>query len=354
MILKYSYFKNILRLTKMLAIPSVTFALLSCNGESGKLNDSGNGNAADIYRVFLSEIRSEHDLTFEELAALLEQWEAITDSALTFSHQDTTHRVHTETFRETIMLRDSICSEFSRLAVSKERSYNEILDLKERFTPYGEDEELHLSVEKIRPFFDSLDNQKPYRGDKGQVLSAYRTLLTRTLEKGIHSRKDLTEFIRKEDAVFRAFLNILHDLGETVMTDISNDTGKCCSEIFYAAEREEISYKEAMIYMTLRTNRRVIQNARSCLDDTRRGYVNNASQAHVYVWMILHPYISLNGLCMDMLSEKERKELDRIAMDTPEAFEVLCRLLPSQNARLDELPGMLMGIIIESMLNGQQ
>ena len=33
------------------------------------------------------------------------------------------------------------------------------------------------------------------------------------------------------------------------MADITCDTEKCCSEVFLAAGRKEITYKEALIYM---------------------------------------------------------------------------------------------------------
>ena len=106
------------------------------------------------------------------------------------------------------------------------------------------------------------------------------------------------------------------------MADITRDTEKCCSEVFLAAGRKEITYKEALIYMALRADRRLIQNVRTCLDDIHRGEIATPEQAHAYIWMILQPYASL---------------------------ETLRKILSSENNRLDELPGMLMEIFIASL-----
>jgi hypothetical protein len=235
------------------------------------------------------------------------------------------------------------------LTLSKPRTYKEVLSLKERFSPYAGDVELHRSAEEIRPFFAALDKRPAYRGNKEQTLSAYRKLLAGTLNDGIHDSRDLKRFIEKEDAVFRAFLSGLHDSGSANMADITCDTEKCCSEVFLAAGRKEITYKEALIYMALRADRRLIQNVRTCLDDIHRGEVATPEQAHAYIWMILQPYASLDGLCMTLLSPEDKKALDRIATETPGAFETLRKILPSERNRLDELPGMLMEIFIASL-----
>lgn len=153
------------------------------------------------------------------------------------------------------------------------------------------------------------------------------------------------EFIEKEDAVYRAFLVGLHDLGQANVSDITRDTEKCCSEIFLAAQRKEITYKEATTCMAMRTNRRLIQNVRTCLDDIRRGMVKSPQQAHAYIWMILQPYVLLDDFCMMLLSPEDKAALDEIAEETPRAFETLHQVLQSDSNRLPELPGNAHGNI---------
>lgn len=246
-------------------------------------------------------------------------------------------------------LHDSIRTEFTRLALSKPRTYQEVLALKERFSPYAADKELHRAAEEIRPFFASLDNRPACRGNKRQIHSLYRALLAETLRNGIHDHDDLTTFIEKEDAVFRAFLSYLYDFDNANTTDITRATERCCSQVFLAAERKEITYQEAMIYLAMRTNRRLIQNVQTCIDNIQNKKVKTPAQAHAYIWMLLQPYASLDGFCMALLAPGDRKYLDRIAAQTPAAFEALGKILQSKGNRLDELPGMLMEIFIHTL-----
>ena len=65
--------------------------------------------------------------------------------------------------------------------------------------------------------------------------------------------------------------------------------------------------------------------------------------------MLVQPYASLDGFFLTLLSDRERKQLDRMAAQTPAAFKALSRTLQSESARLDELPGMLMEIFIYTL-----
>lgn len=346
---KISYLNIILSAAGISVMSVAVFTLASCSGESGKPYGKVQDTSAGIYREYLSGLRTQDGLSFESLKARLGQWQTVRDSVFARIRQDTARQHNADTRKECLLLHDSIRVELSRLVMSKPRTYKEVLTLKELFSPYAGDEELQHSAKAIRPFFGSLDNRPAYRGNREQILSAYRAFLSGTLNNGIHDRGDLEGFIEKEDALFRAFLARLHDFGEIDMSDITRDTEKCCSEVFLAAERQEITYKEAIIYITLRTNRRVIQNVRACLDGVRRGKVITPRQAHAYIWMILQPYASLDDCCMALLSDRDKEALDKIAAETPGAFSALRKILPSENDRLEELPGMLIEIHIASL-----
>ena len=302
-----------------------------------------------MYREYLSGIRSRDELSADSLTIYLRQWQTVRDSVFASVRRDTARQAHSGTRGECLLLHDSIRAEFSRLALSRPRTYKEVLVLKGRLSSYAGDGELQRSAEKIRPFFASLDDRPACRDGKGQILSAYRTLLSATLADGIHGIRDLTRFIEKEDAVYRTFMTRLHGFGEVDMADITRDTEKCCAQVFFAAERQEITYKEAMIYIAMRTNRRLIQSVQACLDDIRRGRITTPKQAHAYIWMILQPYASLDGFCIALLSEREKKTLYRLSEKTPEAFRALKETIGAQDDRLEELPGMLMEIFIASL-----
>lgn len=107
--------------------------------------------------------------------------------------------------------------------------------------------------------------------------------------------------------MFRIFLTHLDGLTGEDVSDLTKDTERCCSLVFLAAEKKEISYRDAMIYMAMRTNRRIIQNAVACLNDIRGDKVKSRAQAFGYACMILQPYISMDGICMALLSGYEKR-----------------------------------------------
>lgn len=344
-----SYSKLPHLLTKLSAASGILFMLASCGGGTGKPLSEAIVDPAGTCREYLSDIRKHDGLSADDLVEHLEQWQTVRDSVSAYFRRDTLGRPHSDSRRECELLYDTIRTELSRLALSKPRTYKEVLMLKERLSPYAEDKELHDAAGKIRPFFASLDSRPAHKGDGPQILSAYRTLLAQTIRDGIHGLDDLTAYIEKEDALFRAILPYLHDSDGADVADITRDTERCCSQVFLAAGRREITYRDAMIYLAMRTNRRLIQNVQTCIDDIRNKKVGTPEQAHAYIWMVLQPYASSDGFCLALLSPDERKRLDKIAGQTPAAFETLRHILQSEDDRLEELPGMLMEIFIQSL-----
>lgn len=176
-----SYLKIILPIAGLSAASIAVFTFPSCDSPNGKSLAEPQDTPAGLYREYLSEIRKSQELSFEELTVCIGEWQTLKDSVAAAIRQDTARQAHSGTREECRLLHDSICSELSRLALSKPRTYKEVLSLKERFSPYAGDVELHRSAEEIRPFFAALDKRPAYRGNKEQTLSAYRKLLAGTL-----------------------------------------------------------------------------------------------------------------------------------------------------------------------------
>ena len=207
-----SYYKTPSFLTGRCIVSLAILGLISCSDRNGKSLSEATNDPAGIYREYLYNIRRQKDSSFQVLTKHILQWQTVKDSVFRYLRNDTLSHPHSNQREECIRLHDSIRTEFSRLALSKTRTYQELLALKGEFSPYNNDEELHHAAGEIRPFFNSLDNLPLHKGNKEEILAAYRMLLTRTIRNGIHSRNELITYITKEDAIFRAFLSHLHDL----------------------------------------------------------------------------------------------------------------------------------------------
>lgn len=334
---------------KIIAVSITILLCASCDNGNGRRVAKVKNDPAGTYRKYLSDIRRQDKLSVKELAGQLKQWQAIKDSVFQYLENDTLAWLHSTVSKECGQIHDSIRMEFSRLALSHPRTYKDILWVREQISHSMEDKELHRAAESVRPFFASLDNRPVCQGNRQHILSTYRAVLSETVDCGIHGMADLTAFIQKEDAVFRAFLACLPDFDSVDLSDITRDTERCCAQVFHAAEQNDITYRDAMLYLTMRTNRRLIQNVRTCIDNIRDKKVRTPAQAQAYIWMLLQPYSTLDGFCMTLLSSEDRKQLDTLAMQTPDAFRELSEILHPGDNRLDELPGMLMEAFIYTL-----
>lgn len=119
--------------------------------------------------------------------------------------------------------------------------------------------------------------------------------------------------------------------------------------MFQSAEDGKISYRDALIYTAKRTNRRIILNALACRDDINQGKVKTEALARAYVWMLLQPYVALDGFSMAVLSDMERATLHAVADRTPQMISNLNKIIGTENDQLQVLPGVLIKIMLTSI-----
>lgn len=132
----------------MIAAASITVCMFtSCNGG---LTEQSESDPAGTYRNYLLEVRKMKSVSFEELSENLCQWQAIRDSVFNHVRQDTVG-IHGQDLRKTCEgIHDSLRLEFSRLALSRPRSYQELFLLKRKLSSNDKDNGLIRTEEKIR------------------------------------------------------------------------------------------------------------------------------------------------------------------------------------------------------------
>lgn len=351
-VIKLNYMKGIISYLKHIRAESYVmvmfFSILITSSCTNRNRVSESENFADVvcsYRTLLSHVRRIDILPADSLATHITKWINIRDSVLITLRRDTLNPHSTLQF-EFRLIDDSVRIELARIAASGNYSFSDVLSVKEKISPYTGDGKLVKAAESIRSFFDSLDENGMIVGGKQKVLSCYRTFLTETLKDSITDIEQLQEFIKQEDVVYRSFLANLHDYGDTDLSDITRATEKCCSQVFDAANRGGVSYRDAMVYMALRNNRRIVQNVLACLRDIRCGRIHDREQAWAYGCMILQPYVSIDGICMALMSQEERYVLTGIASDTSWALLRLHEIIRSERHRLSELPAMLLEFLV--------
>jgi hypothetical protein len=119
--------------------------------------------------------------------------------------------------------------------------------------------------------------------------------------------------------------------------------------IFEATARNQaiMSKSEIVILMTMRNNRRLLQNANTCVTNVHKMSFKDSNQATAYLWMILQPWLSIDGFSYTLLSQEEKESLEKLAAEMPQAF----RQLESGRFPIDlnELPSLLMKAYIDNL-----
>ncbi len=344
-----SYSKTREQCAKVLAVCFAVFTLASCGGKTGNSMFQTSENATNAYRSYLSEVRKSENLSTNRLVESVNEWQTLRDSVYTCIAKDTTRQPHR--YYESIvqMLHDSLRIEFTRLALSRPRTLADVLFIREKTSQYRHDTELAQAATEAEPFFWSLDSVAPYHGSAKQTVSIYQSFLANTLKSGIDSKDRMLAFIQEEDRLFRSFLNHLPELADADLSAITDETEKCCLSVFQSAEDGNLSYRDALIYTAKRTNRRVILNALACRDDIEQNRVKSEDQARAYVWMLLQPYIALDGFSMTVMSETERINLYEVADNTPLMIANLNKIIGTDNDQWKVLPELLVKIMMVSM-----
>lgn len=328
------------------AVLAVILVCTSCGSGKQSLSYKTSEEAVKAYSAYLSDVRSKKALTSDKLVAEVARWRETRDSVVSCLRRDTMQTLHRDWNRNFHEIHDSLRKEFCRIVLAKPRTYKDVLRLKEVASPYMQDKDLQKAKVDAQPFFTSLDSIAIYSMAFPKLLERYRKFLIQVQTKGIHNKSDLLNFIREEDAFFRSFLLHLNETDKQNMQDIIQDTERCCLQVFRSADRKELSYRDALVYMTMRTNRRLVLNASQCIDDVKNGKVRSSASAQAYIWMLVQPYTSIDGLGIAVLSDIDRKRIDKIADETPMAIERLGKILHMDKERTKELPALFMKIIV--------
>lgn len=230
------------------------------------------------------------------------------------------------------------------MAASRSRNYRDLLLFKEHTSVYAKDTEID-AAETARPFFLSLDsipiNDK---GGKNGVIKRYLLFLENSLKKGINSKEDLLDFIGNEYSHYRAFTQYLPELANKSMEDITRKTEQCFAQVLSAADQKLLSYRDAMIYLTLRTNQRLLHNVQVALSDLKSGRVKSESTAMAYLWLLVQPFHAMDELSFAVLSDTDKRFLYQAAGIITTEMNRLAEMAGLDKGNLPEIPLLLMKI----------
>jgi len=352
LILSISYFGrrfSAATLATTFAILVATCLVSACSSGKKKHRFESSSEALTEYHAFLSSLKGEKEQSIEKLTASVKEWRVLDDSVLNYVSRDTLPKAHSYPLLDYKKIHDSIKVEYLRLAISKPRNYKDVLLFKSLVIDSCIFVKVKRAAEPALPFFSSLNKQSLYKGTKPKMLMAYREFLERTETAGIHTKSQFLSFLQVEDVLFRSFLSQLYDMNDVSVSAITQSTERICKQVMHRAGSEMISSEDAMIYMTMRSNRRLLLNADVCSSDIRTGKVKSVAQQTAYFWMVLQPYISIDDFGMALLTSEQRKQFEKLASDAPQVVKVMAENLDMEREMTDNLPNLFINLYISKL-----
>ena len=319
----------------------------SCQ-DSSKYDFKTSSDAISAYRDFHHDVHSASDVNAEQLANYNCQWQELSDTVYRFIKKDPAFTAHNTLAMEFGLTTDSI--RYELISRSANCSMKDVAYVKINTSHYRNDTIFDLARTKAMTFFASLDRQPVNdKNSTRDLLLSYRRFLMNTKVHGINDLKQLKEFIQTEDRHFRTFLNHIDQCSEIGVEDITRITEDVCSEIYRSVSDRGLTSEDVMVYMSMRTNRRLLLNAKVCHGLFKKGEVKSASQANAYLWMMIQPCLSMDPFAVAMLTDSQREIMIAIADDYPDIVSALAAKGLTDASISHQIPTQLMRLYISTI-----
>lgn len=329
----------------------ILVSILYLSGCSSKENHhfEDSDEAVHAYTDLLYQIRQYNTASTDLIVDLVCEWRTLSDSVFACINRDSIDNKNFHTKSAYSMINDSIIFELERLIDSSPRNFKDYYCILNKLSIPELPEEVKTLVALTHQFFHSMDSVTIPQVDKRHTILIYENTLDSALSHNIRSKQDILHFLKSEDIAFRLFLGHLSSWGDMSLDHIKVKTQAQIKYIFESTTRSQeiMSKSEIVILMTMRNNRRLLQNATTCVTDVHKLDFKDSNQATAYLWMLLQPWLSIDRFSYTLLSQEEKKSLEKLATEMPQAFSQL----KSGHFPIDlnELPPLLIKAYIDNL-----
>lgn len=318
----------------------VVAILIGCSNQENPYKFESAKDAVTCCHSKLSEWSAKKDVSISDLIKIVNDYLELKDSCYSIFLSDTTFDYRGVLAVEYVGVTDSMQSVIIDLAKAKSRTMSEIVDLRVSTATGREKVIASKDYIEIEKFYQSLDDQ-PILADTRTTIASYLGLLKKNIPT---DEKAMTAYLAKEDQCFRSLLKHFPDIPEEIVQNITENT----VEVFNNLEDSLLIQKRmssiedrTMILMTMRLNRRIIQNAMSCKEQIQEHRQLSKYTASNYRWMLMQPFIAIDQTSMAVITDEQVKNLKDIAKDLPTLLAELDgveskKITPEEMNRLTE------------------
>ena len=290
----------------------VTACLVSCDKHPAFSNST---EAVNGCHEVLTELKDKKEVNNEELTKLTAQWLETQDSAYSVFSKDSTITLRSPVALAYFLVSDSIRHEITRLAFSKPRSLKDVMYLKLNTAMEREKVKNSDTYKDAVKFYNNLDNQGLY-SSAPMTISAYNILLKSV--KSFKQEQQLLSFISEEDKCFRSLMKYLSKVSNSDLQNLTTSTTAIFDNLYSSVGNKADDVNDrTMLYLTMRFNRRIIQNAVACRNDIINNQRLDRDQRANYKWMLIQPFMAIDDYSTAVLTDEQRETLINLTDELP-------------------------------------
>lgn len=299
-----------------LIVLMVAAVLTGCSSKENPYVFKSAKDAVKCCHSKLSELTAKKDASISDLIKIVNDYAELKDSCYSIFLKDTTFDYRGELAVEYVGVSDSIQSRIIEITKARPRSMEDIVDLKIGTAAQREKLQGSKNYKEVEKFFMGLDENKEFKDTRSTIV-AYLDLLKNDIAT---DEKSITSFLAREDQCFRSLLKHFPDIPEDIVQAITENTVTVFNNLedsLLVKKKMSSIEDKTMIYMTMRLNRRIIQNAMSCKDQIKQHRQLNKYTSSNYRWMLMQPFIAIDQTSMAVMTENQIKDMKEIARELP-------------------------------------
>lgn len=286
---------------------------VSCDDKHPSFHNSA--EAVEGCKKVLAEMHERKEVDTEELARLTANWLETQDSAYSVFSKDSTINLKSPVALAYFIISDSIRHEIGRLAFSKPRTLKDVMFLKLNTANERNKVEGSETYKEAVKFYEALDEHGTYPS-LSTTLSMYYRLLNSV--KTFKKEQQLVSFITEEDKCFRSLMGNLSNVRNEDLQKLTAATARIFDNLYSSVGKKADEVNDrTMLYLTMRFNRRIIQNALACKNDINDNKRLESVQKANYKWMLIQPYMAIDDYSTAVLTDKQREDLLDLASELP-------------------------------------
>ena len=335
-----------------MTILTATAVLTSCSKSNDEFSFKTAQEAVNACHKELSVIRPMQKANIKDLTEIAVKWLTLQDSTFAVMMRDSTIDSHSDVAADFFATSDSIRSEITRLAMSENHSLSDVVYYKVHTAKDREKIQSSKDYKNAVAFYNGLDEHPTYKNITESV-KKYEALLAKN--NSFKKENQLLQFIGEEDRCFRSIMKHLNEVKQEDLEHITDRTAMIFQKLYESTQVEPENPVSArlVMYISMRFNRRIIQNAEAVVRDIESKKELSEQQAANYRWMLLQPYMTIDTYSMASITKEQEKKLQEIAENLPRLLAYIDGkdFDKSDKAETEKLPCILTRYFLKSYLH---